>query len=201
MTWYRGFYATAAALALSAVLSAQAAEVASSASVGFDVAEKTRPAIFHANRDIRDRCGRRAGDQRVEGAGAIENTAREARMERSLCLWSEISKPPVARHKIYSRELHDKLAAYMAVPEVAVTVQEVKEPEVQLYAHCSRCLHCGKVCTSENNPPKPAARLPTAVLPPVSTVGATISAQTTVKVHLSFGLVPNVSCHSEALFS
>ena len=53
----------------------------------------------------------------------------------------------------------------------------------------------------ENNPPKTAARLPTAVLPPVSTVGATILIQTTVKVHLSFGLVPNVSCHSEALLS
>ena len=138
MTWFRGFYATASALALSAVLSAQpAVEIASNASVG-STAQK-RP----------DQQSSVQAGTYVIGVDDVLSISvwKEPELSRTLPVRPDgkITLPLVGDLQAagttpqnLQQELHDKLGAYMAVPEVAVIVQEVKSQKYNIVGQVAK---------------------------------------------------------------
>ena len=132
MIWYRRFQATAAVLALSAPLLAQAAvEVASNASVG--TTGQKRPDPQSSVQTGTYVIG-------VDDVLAI-SVWKEPELSRTLPVRPDgkITLPLVGDLQAagtttqnLQQELHDKLAAYMAVPEVAVIVQEVKSQKYNI---------------------------------------------------------------------
>ena len=138
MTWYRGFYGTAAVLALSAVLSAQAAvEVASNASLSTPGHKRTDP-----------QSSTQAGTYviGVDDVLAI-SVWKEPELSRTLPVRPDgkITLPLVGDLQAagttpqnLQQELHDRLATYMVVPEVAVIVQEVKSKKYNIVGQVAK---------------------------------------------------------------
>jgi polysaccharide export outer membrane protein len=138
MTWYRGFYGTAAVLALSAVLSAQAAvEVASNASVSTPGQKRADP-----------QSSTQAGTYviGVDDVLAI-SVWKEPELSRTLPVRPDgkITLPLVGDLQAagttpqnLQQELHDRLATYMVVPEVAVIVQEVKSKKYNIVGQVAK---------------------------------------------------------------
>ena len=138
MTWYRVFYVTAAGLALSAVLWAQAAvEVASNASVNTTGQKRSNPQL--------------AAETGAYVIGVDDVLAisvwKEPELSRTLPVRPDgkITLPLVGDLQAagttpqnLQQELHDKLAAYMAVPEVAVIVQEVKSQKYNIVGQVAK---------------------------------------------------------------
>ena len=138
--WRCGFLATAAVLALSTVLSAQASvEVASNASAsvstnGHKLAEAQLPT--HATSYVIG----------VDDVLAI-SVWKEPELSRTLPVRPDgkITLPLVGDVQAAGKttqnlqqELHDKLAAYVAVPEVAVIVQEVKSRKYNIVGQVAK---------------------------------------------------------------
>ena len=138
MIWYRRFQATAAVLALSAPLFAQVAvEVASNASV--DTTGQKRP-------DLRSSVQTGTYVIGVDDVLSI-SVWKEPELSRTLPVRPDgkITLPLVGDLQAagvtpqnLQQELHDKLAAYMAVPEVAVIVQEVKSQKYNIVGQVAK---------------------------------------------------------------
>ena len=138
MTWYRGFHVTTAVLALSAALWAQAAvEVASNASVNTTGQKISDPQLAAQTG---------AYVIGVDDVLAI-SVWKEPELSRTLPVRPDgkITLPLVGDLQAagttpqnLQQELHDKLAAYMAVPEVAVIVQEVKSQKYNIVGQVAK---------------------------------------------------------------
>jgi polysaccharide export outer membrane protein len=138
MMRYRGLHAIAAILGLSAMLSAQATvEVASNASVSTSGYKRgqTQPAAQAASYVIG-----------VDDVLAI-SVWKEPELSRTLPvrpdgkitlpLVGDVQAAGVAPEKL-QQELRDKLSAYVAVPEVAVIVQEVKSRKYNIVGQVAK---------------------------------------------------------------
>src|SRR5215831_16293237 len=138
MTLYRGFFATAALLALSAVLWAQAAvELASNASVNTTGQKRPDPQL--------------AAQTGAYVIGVDDVLAvsvwKEPELSRTLPVRPDgkITLPLVGdlqaagtTPQMLQQALHDKLGAYMAVPEVAVIVQEAKSQKYNIVGQVAK---------------------------------------------------------------
>ena len=138
MIWYRGFNSIATAFALSTVLAAQAAvEVASNVSVSTTGQKRLDP-----------QSSLQTGTYviGVDDVLAI-SVWKEPELSRTLPVRPDgkITLPLVGDLQAagttpqnLQQELHDKLAAYMAVPEVAVIVQEVKSQKYNIVGQVAK---------------------------------------------------------------